>query len=310
MAVMQIVAQTKGRSGWPVYRTLAALGVPRSVFYAWKARQNLADRAGTPCRVYEVLPEERAGICEFALQYPKIGYRKLTWMMVDAAVACVGESTVYRVLSDADLLSRWKRSVASSGEYHFRPTAPNQQWHTDVMYVWVAARFYFLVSFVDAYSRYIVHHRLLMSLDGKSVAVELQAALETVSDAKPRIVHDHGGEFVNRDVAAVIKTHNLIDIKTKRRHPESNGIVERFNGTVRDESDNDYGNNYLQAEAIIAKLMQHYNEERLHAALGYMTPATWHRGRPDEVRDERARRIAAARAHRRITNQQRFTQAA
>lgn len=307
---MQIVAQTKRRSGWPVYRTLAALGLPRSVYYAWKNRETLEDRAGKPCRVYEVLPEERAAICEFSLRYPKIGYRKLTWMMVDATVACVGESTVYRVLSEADLLSRWKRSVASSGEYNFRPSAPNQQWHTDVMYVWVAARFYFLLSFVDAYSRYIVHHKLLMILDGKSVAIQLQAALEAVKEAKPRVVHDHGSEFVNRDVAAVIKAHNLIDIKTRPRHPESNGIVERFNGTVRDETDNDYGNNYLQAEAIIAKLMHHYNEERLHAALGYMTPATWHRGKPDQVRDERARRIAAARAHRKATNQQRFTQAA
>jgi putative transposase len=203
------------------------------------------------------------------------------------------ESTVYRVLSDADLLSRWKRSVTSNGEYHFRPTAPNQQWHTDVMYVWVAARFYFLVSFVDAYSRYIVHHKLLMSLGGKSVATELEAALEAVREAKPRVVHDHGSEFVNRDVAAVVKTHNLIDIKTKPRHSDSNGIDERFNGTVRDESDNNYGNNYLQAEAIITKLMHHYNEERLHATLGYMTPATCHRGKPDEVRDERAKRISA-----------------
>jgi len=309
-AVMQIVAQTKKRSGWQVYRTLAALGVPRSVYYAWKGRESPEDRASKPCRVYEVLPEERTAICEFALRYPKIGYRKLTWMMVDAQVACVGESTVYRVLSDADLLSRWKRSAASSGEYNFRPNAPNQQWHTDVMYVWVAARFYFLLNFVDAYSRYSVHHKLLMSLDGKSVATELQVALEANADAKPRVVHDHGSEFVNRDVAAVIKTHNLIDIKTKPRHPESNGIVERFNGTVRDETDDDYGNNYLQAEAIIAKLMHHYNEERLHAALGYMTPAIWHRGQPDQVRDERARRIAAARAHRRMTNQQRFTEAA
>jgi transposase InsO family protein len=309
-AVMQIVAETKKRSGWRVYRTLAALGVPRSVYYAWKRRESLQDRAGKPCRVYEVLPEERAAICEFALQYPKIGYRKLTWMMVDAAVACVGESTVYRVLSDADLLSRWKRSAVSSGEYNFRPTAPNQQWHVDVMYVWVAARFYFLVSFVDAYSRFIVHHKLLISLDGKSVSTELQAALESASEAKPRIVHDHGGEFVNRDVAAVIKAHNLIDIKTRPRHPESNGIVERFNGTVRADSDNDYGNNYLQAEAIIGKLMHHYNEERLHATLGYMAPAIWHRGQPDQVRDERARRIAAARAHRKTMNQQRFTQAA
>src|SRR5687768_16499635 len=136
------------------------------------------------------LPEERAAICEFALGFPKIGYRKLTWMMVDAGVACVGESTVYRVLSEADLLSRWKRSAASSGEYNFRPTGSNQQWHTDVMYVWVVSRFYFLVSFVDAYSRYVVHHKLLINLDGQSVAIELQAALESVEGAKPRIVHD------------------------------------------------------------------------------------------------------------------------
>ena len=175
--MIQIVEQTKRRSGWQAYRTLAALGVPRSVFYAWKKRENLEDRIGKPCRVYEVLPTEREAICDFALQYPKVGYRKLTWMMVDAGTAGVGESTVYRVLSDADLLSRWKRSTESSGEYNFRPNGPNQQWHVDCMYVWVAARFYFLVSFVDAYSRYIVHHELLMSLDGKSMAVELQTAL-------------------------------------------------------------------------------------------------------------------------------------
>jgi transposase InsO family protein len=307
---MQIVEQTRKRSGWRAYRTLATLGIPRSVYYAWKRRESLVDKVGAGCRVYELLPEERASICEFALAFPKIGNRKLTWMMVDAGTTCVGESTVYRVLSDADLLSRWKRSTASSGEYNFRPNGPNQQWHTDVMYVWVAARFYFLVSFVDAFSRYVVHHKLLISLDGKSVAVELQAALETVVGEKPRIVHDHGSEFVNRDVAAVVKTHNLIDIKTRPRHPESNGIVERFNGTVRQDSDDDYGSNYLQAEAIIGKLMHHYNEERLHAALGYMTPVTWHRGKPDEVRDERARRIAAARAHRKLTNQQRFIEAA
>ena len=305
-----MVSLTKTRSRWPAHRTLRALGVPPSVYYGWRRRESLEDRTNAACRTFEVLPQERAAICQFALRHPKIGYRKLTWMMVDAGTACVGESTVYRVLSDADLLSRWKRSTASSGEYNFRPTGPNQQWHVDCMYVWVAARFYFLVSFVDAYSRYIVHHKLLMSLDGKSMAIEFQAALERADGVKPRVVHDHGGEFVNRDVAAEIKAHNLIDIKTRPRHPESNGIVERFNGTVRDESNNDYGNNYLQAEAIIAKLMKHYNELRLHAALGYMTPATWHRGQPNEVRDERARRIAAARAHRRAINQQRFTEAA
>ena len=91
---MQIVKQAQQRSGWRVCRTLATLGLPRSVYYAWKARESLEDRAGKPCRVYEVLPEERTAICEYALQFTRIGYRKLTWMMVDAGVACVGESTV------------------------------------------------------------------------------------------------------------------------------------------------------------------------------------------------------------------------
>src|SRR5215472_15016769 len=180
---MQIVEQTKRRSGWRAYRTLAALGVPRSVYYAWKTRESLEDRAAKPCRVYELLPEERLAICEFALKFPKVGYRKLTWMMVDAGVV----------------------------------------------------------------------------LDGQSVAIELETALEAVQGVQPRVVHDHGSEFVNRDVAAVIKAHNLINIKTRARHPESNGIVERFNGTVRDESDHAYGKNYLEAQAIIENLMRYYN---------------------------------------------------
>ena len=53
---MQIVEQTKRRSGWRVYRTLAALGLPRSVYYAWKSRENLEDRVGKPCRVYWTSP--------------------------------------------------------------------------------------------------------------------------------------------------------------------------------------------------------------------------------------------------------------
>jgi transposase InsO family protein len=100
-----------------------------------------------------------------------------------------------------------------------------------------------------------------------------------------------------------------VDRKSPSRS-ESNGIVERFNGTVRDETNNDYGENYLQAEGIIGKLITHYNDERLHAALGYMAPEIWHRGKPELVRERRAGQIAAARARRKMINQQRLKQAA
>ena len=38
---------------------LAALGLPRSVYYAWKARETLEDRAGKPCRVYDRIRNHR-----------------------------------------------------------------------------------------------------------------------------------------------------------------------------------------------------------------------------------------------------------
>jgi hypothetical protein len=44
------------------------------------------------------------------------------------------------------------------------------------MYVWVAGCWYFLVSFIDAYSRYVVDHKLLLELNGRALASELQAA--------------------------------------------------------------------------------------------------------------------------------------
>lgn len=39
---------------------------------------------------------------------------------------------------------------------------------------------------------------------------------------------------------------------------------------MRHDSDDNYGDNYLQAEATIGSLMHHYNEERLHAVLGFV----------------------------------------
>ena len=150
-----------------------------------------------------------------------------------------------------------ERCTPGSARGHAKPAAarpPRRAWSTQ-LYVWVAARFYFLLSFIDAYSRYIVHHKLLIELNGNPWQRSCRRRWKTAG-AQPRVVHDHGSEFINRDVAAVIKAHNLIDIKRKPRHPESNGIVERFNGTVREESDDAYGDHYLHAEAIIGKLMR------------------------------------------------------
>ena len=148
----------------------------------------------------------------------------------------------------------------------------------------------------------MVHHRLLLQLTGWTVAIELEAALGKCEGARPRIVHDHGSEFCNSELRAVVKAHDLLDIRTRARHPESNGIVERFNGTVRQDSDDRYGDNYLQAERVIARLIEEYNHVRLHAALGYLEPREVHYGNPESRRQQRREKLDQARQNRRSEN--------
>ena len=46
------------------------------------------------------------------------------------------------------------------------------------MYVKIRGRFFYLIIFIDEYSRYIVHHNLLAAMDAESVSMEVQAAIE------------------------------------------------------------------------------------------------------------------------------------
>jgi len=198
----------------------------------------------------------------------------------------------------------------SSGEYNFRPNGPNQQWHTDV-YVWVAARFYFLLSFVDAYSRYIVHHKLLISLDGQSVAVELQAALEAVKDGQTP------GCATITAASSSSRCRRGHSRPTTDRHQDQatasgNQMASSSASMARCamKATTTIGDNYLQAEADHCQAHAALQRRAITCDSRLHDAGDWHRGQPDDVRDERARRIAAARAHRRMTNQQRFTEAA
>jgi len=115
------------------------------------------------------------------------------------------------------------------------PTRPDEQWHIDLMYLWVAGRWYFFVAVLDAYSRYIVHWELLTSMLAQDVVAVAHAALLLVPGATPRIVHDRGSQFTGKDFRTLVKYFALEDIKIRVNHPQSNGLYERFNGSTRRE---------------------------------------------------------------------------
>jgi hypothetical protein len=75
---------------------------------------------------------EKEAIIKFHLKNPLEGYRRLTFMMLDADVAAVSPASVWRVLKQAGLLSRWKSKPSRKGTGFEQPMQPHQHWHIDV----------------------------------------------------------------------------------------------------------------------------------------------------------------------------------
>jgi len=311
-AVLQIVEEAVARTGWGLRRVLKRLGMPRSVYYEWRERavqERLADLVpGSRC-LSAILPEEKEAVITYALAHPKEGYRRLTWMMIDADEAYLSPASVYRVLNDADLLYRWKRSYRI-GDKPAPPTGPNQRWHTDIMYLRVADVWYFLVSVLDGYSRYVVHRELLTSMRAADVRLVIQQALEANGLKHVEIVSDNGSQFTSADFKALVRQFELQHIRIRTYHPESNGTLERFHRSTREALAEQDLRNLAQARTLIAEWVKHYNEERLHAALEYLPPAEYHRGKPEQRISERRQKLERGRAHREAVNRQRLEKAA
>jgi len=310
--ILDFIAHTIIRSDVALNWVLEHLGLAKSTYHRWQrleVKGELEDVHVKPNNPDAILPWEIKAIIEYALENPKEGYRRLTYMMMEDDIVYISPSSVYRFLLDHDLLSRFKKSSKSSRGYNFIPTAPHQQWHTDIMYLWVSGRWYFFIGFIDAYSRYIVHWELLEIASSKDVKAALQSALKKYPGNKPRIVTDNGTQFKSKDFRALLKEFSLKDIKTRIRHPESNGVIERFHRTLREEglSEKQLNDKYKALEAI-ENWVNYYNNQRLHSSLKYLRPVDYLLGREKELLEKRRNKIKEASKKRREENLRLFSQ--
>ena len=243
---------------------------------------------------------EKQAILDFHAHYPREGYRRLAYMMLDADVVAVSPSSVYRVLRAAGRLAPRGGQPSKKGQGFEQPLRPHEHWHVDVSYLNIAGTFFYLCSLLDGCSRFIVHWEIRETMTEADVETIIQRARERYPDARPRIISDNGPQFLARDFKEFIRICGMTHVRTSPYYPQSNGKIERWHTTLKGECIRVKTPLSLEdAQRIVAEYVAHYNEVRLHSALGYVTPKDRLEGRQEEIFAARKRKLAEARARRR-----------
>jgi hypothetical protein len=134
-------------------RFILWLDITASKFYDWRERYGkVNEHNGWVPRDFWLEDWEKQAIIGFHLKNPLEGYRRLTFMMLDADIVAVSPSSVWRVLSQAGLLLKWNGKPSKKGMGFAQPLAAHHHWHIDVSYLSIGGTFYYLCSILDGFS--------------------------------------------------------------------------------------------------------------------------------------------------------------
>jgi putative transposase len=276
------------------------LGIQPSKYYDWRERYGkVNEHNGKIPRDFWLEDWEKTAIVNFHDEFPLEGYRRLTFMMLDRDVVAVSPSTTYRVLCGANRIGRKQGATSLKGTGFVQPTRPHQHWHIDIAYLNICGTFYYICSILDGFSRGVVHWDIRESMTEAEIEVIVQRGLERYPGEKPRIISDNGPQFIARDFKTFIRESGLEHVRTSPYYPQSNGKKERYWRTLKSEAIRPRTPLTLDdARRVVALFVEHYNEVRLHSAIGYITPHDMMAGRADEIHAKRDRKLEAARARR------------
>lgn len=284
---------------------IAWLGIRESKFYEWRLRYGKVNEhnAWIP-RDWWLEEWEQQAILKFHFEHPLEGYRRLTFMMLDANIVAVSPSSVYRVLRKAGLMDRHNVKPSRKGTGFEQPLQPHEHWHIDVSYLNIAGTFYYLCSILDGCSRYITHWEIREQMTEDDVTTILQRAREKFPDARPRIISDNGPQFIAKDFKEFIRICGMTHVRTSPYYPQSNGKLERYHRTIKGDCIRVRTPLSLgEARHLVQDYVEHYNQARLHSAIGYVAPVDRLLGRQQAIYDQRDRKLAEARTRRQANRQ-------
>jgi putative transposase len=234
--IVDFINRWSSKTGIAVVYLLLWIGLGRSKWHDWKKRYGKVNEhnAWIP-RDHWLTELAKQAIVDFHDRHPLEGYRRLTFMMLDADVVAASPASVYRVLKAAGVLERHNAKPSKKGTGFVQPVRPHEHWHVDVSYLNIGGTFYYLCSLLDGCSRYVAYWEIRETMTEGDVQTIVQRAREKFPGVTPRIISDNGPPFIAKDFKEFIRMYGMTHVRPSPYYPQSNGKIERFHRTIKAE---------------------------------------------------------------------------
>jgi putative transposase len=244
-----------------------------------------------PANKLTVLERQRILEVTTSTRFRDMSPKQIVPHLADRGEYLGSESSFYRVLRDHDAMtyrSPAKRPSTSAPREHVA-TGPGQVWSWDITYLRSSVRgaFHYLYLIEDVWSRKIVGWAVHdeEAMEHAAVLIDATTTASRVNARKLVLHSDNGGPMKGSTMLATLQRLGIVASFSRPSVSDDNPYSEALFRTLK------YRPEYPQkpfasieaAQAWVAWFVGWYNDEHLHSAIGFVTPAQRHVGDDESI---------------------------
>jgi len=282
-------------------KRLKDVAIPRSTYYAWRAKYEAEGTRGLEHRnrgrrAWNALTdEEETMVLRAAHDRPELSSRLLWIYLLDEKEHSISKSTVFRILKKYNLIVARPQDQRPAGKaWRHKTTRPDEIYQCDAtMFVIPGWGRYKAILVVDDFSRKLLAVLLMPDETSHSIANAVEIALENAHReghnprVKPKMLSDNGPGFIGEVLAEYLKARGIGHIFGAPYHPQTQGKVERLNRTMKEAMCMEISCSPDELQGKLLEFQRGYNATP-HSSIFNVSPNQMYAGRLKKILKRRA----------------------